>query len=52
MGKPLTEKIYQERCESQHGMGLQLKRGPDPRSFNAATAGMNAAARAMLGMDS
>jgi len=52
MGKPLTESIHKERCESQHGKGLRLNRGPDPRSFNAASAGIKAAARAMLGMDS
>jgi len=51
MGKPLDEEIYRDRCKSQHGMGLQLKRGPDPRSFNASTAGINAAARSILGMD-
>jgi hypothetical protein len=51
MGKPLTEKIYNNRLRSAHGKGLDLQRGPDPRSFNGQTAGINAIARGLLGMD-
>ncbi|KAF8066747.1 hypothetical protein FPV67DRAFT_1626779 [Lyophyllum atratum] len=32
MGKPLTERIYKE--QSAERMGLNLRRGPDPRSYN------------------
>ncbi|KAH8586022.1 hypothetical protein B0O99DRAFT_695870 [Bisporella sp. PMI_857] len=51
MGKPLTEKIYNNRLKSVHGKGLDLPRGPDPRSFNSRTAETNAMARDLLGMD-
>ena len=51
MGKQLTEKIYNNRLQSAHGKGLDLPRGPDPRSFNGQTAGINMIARDLLGMD-
>ncbi|KAK0114943.1 hypothetical protein ONS96_013418 [Cadophora gregata f. sp. sojae] len=52
MGKPLTKKIYDKRCKSAHGKGLNLPRGPDPRSFNAETREHNEMMRKMMGMDS
>jgi len=48
MGKPLPEGIYKEQSASR--MGLNLPRGPDPRSFNPALAISAAAGRSMLGM--
>jgi hypothetical protein len=51
MGKPVTAKIYDQRCKSQHGQGLDLPRGPDPRSHNRASAAINEVARGLLGLD-
>ncbi|KAK1231059.1 hypothetical protein PQX77_005835 [Marasmius sp. AFHP31] len=49
MGEPLPDKIYHKVSQSR--VGLDLARGPDPRSYNAALA-MNAVfARSMLGLD-
>ncbi|KAJ8075808.1 hypothetical protein PM082_021440 [Marasmius tenuissimus] len=51
MGEPLPDKIYHKVSQSR--MSLDLPRGPDPRSYNAALAiSMNAVfARSMLGLD-
>ena len=51
MGRPLTEATFNEISKKQGAQGLTLSRGPDPRSYNAASAGINASARAMLGLD-
>lgn len=50
MGKPIPDKIYDERMKSAHGMGLDLPRGPDPRSKQKHTA-IDELMRAILGMD-
>ncbi len=50
MGKPITAKIHNERMKSAHGMGLDLPRGPDPRSKQANTA-VDELMRKILGMD-
>lgn len=34
MGKPLPGNIYQKQLRSAEGRGLDLARGPDPRSSN------------------
>ena len=49
MGKPLPESIYKEKTASR--MGLNLPRGPDPRSFNPALAITAATGRTFLGME-
>jgi hypothetical protein len=49
MGKPLPSSIYNEQSASR--MGLQLPRGPDPRSFNVGLATVASSMRPMLGMD-
>ncbi|KAG7085811.1 hypothetical protein E1B28_003349 [Marasmius oreades] len=49
MGKPLTDSIY--RKVNQARMGLNLRRGPDPRSYNASLAVMSEIGRSMLGLD-
>lgn len=49
MGKPLPDSIYNERSASRHG--LTLRRGPDPRSFNGASAAVALAGRSMLGLE-
>lgn len=51
MGKPLTDSIFEGTKKNQHAIGLTLVKGPDPRSYNFAQAGINEAARAALGMD-
>jgi hypothetical protein len=51
MGEPVTDKIQNERSKSVHGMGLDLSRGPDPRSFNAAKIEINKKMRSVFGMD-
>ena len=48
MGKPLPESIYMNNSVSR--MGLNLPRGPDPRSYNPALAITAAAGRSLLGM--
>ena len=50
MGKPMPERLYNKRMKSAHGMGLDLPRGPDPRSKQANTA-MDELMRLALGMD-
>ncbi|KAF9560651.1 hypothetical protein CPC08DRAFT_665197 [Agrocybe pediades] len=49
MGKPLPDKIYNEDSASRHG--LQLRRGPDPRSYNSRIAAIATKGRGMLGLD-
>jgi hypothetical protein len=51
MGEPVSDKIQNERSKSVHGMGLDLPRGPDPRSFNAAKMEINKKMRSVFGMD-
>jgi hypothetical protein len=49
MGKPVSDKIYNEKVASR--MGLNLPKGPDPRSYHPLLA-MNAEiGRSMTGMD-
>jgi hypothetical protein len=50
MGKPITDKIHNKRMKSAHGMGLDLARGPDPRSKQANTA-VDELMRRILGLD-
>ncbi|KAF9782793.1 hypothetical protein BJ322DRAFT_172060 [Thelephora terrestris] len=49
MGKPLPERIYNKKPASR--MGLNLPRGPDPRSFNTALAISAATGRSLFGME-
>ncbi|KAF5389743.1 hypothetical protein D9757_005996 [Collybiopsis confluens] len=49
MGKPLPDSIFNKRSQSQ--MGLDLSRGPDPRSYNAGLAAMSAMGRSMFGLE-
>ncbi|GLB41022.1 putative MYND finger [Lyophyllum shimeji] len=49
MGKPLPERIYKEK--SAERMGLNLRRGPDPRSFNPALAALCATGRSICGLE-
>jgi hypothetical protein len=51
MGEPVSDKIQNERSKSVHGMGLDLPRGPDPRSFNMAKIEINKKMRSVFGMD-
>ncbi|KAH9906739.1 hypothetical protein F4778DRAFT_800717 [Xylariomycetidae sp. FL2044] len=48
LGKPLPDKIYHE--DSVARKGLQLARGPDPRSLNPSKAATAEIARGILGM--
>ena len=48
MGKPIPEAIYNEKSTTK--MGLNLPRGPDPRSFNAALAVSAATGRSLFGL--
>jgi len=48
MGKPLPDSIYKEKTASR--IGLNLRRGPDSRSFNRGIAATAAAGRAMMGL--
>lgn len=41
MGQPVTDAIHQENLNSAHGMGLDLTRGPDPRSYDPASRSFN-----------
>ena len=50
MGKPIPDAVQDERTKSAGGKGLKLSRGPDPRSFNRASAGITAGARGILGL--
>ena len=52
MGKPLPEGIYGEMSRSAAGRGLDLARGPDPRSRNPMAGGIAESMRAVMGMDS
>ncbi|KIM38938.1 hypothetical protein M413DRAFT_447589 [Hebeloma cylindrosporum] len=49
MGKALPDSIYKERCQTRHG--LQLSRGPDPRSYHPQIAQVSAMGRSMMGLD-
>ncbi|KAF5381795.1 hypothetical protein D9615_005438 [Tricholomella constricta] len=49
MGKPLPKSIYEE--QSAERMGLNLRRGPDPRSFNRALAALAATGRTISGLE-
>jgi len=51
MGQPVTAKIYDNHSKSQHGQGLNLPRGPDPRSYNRESAAINTSMRDLLGLD-
>ncbi|KDQ17573.1 hypothetical protein BOTBODRAFT_29748 [Botryobasidium botryosum FD-172 SS1] len=48
MGKPLPDKIYKKKTPSRHG--LELPRGPDPRSFHPGHAAVAGTARAFMGL--
>lgn len=50
MGKALPAKIYMEKTASR--MGLDLARGPDPRSYDPNQAMIAGMGRSMFGMDS
>jgi hypothetical protein len=50
MGKPISDKIHNKRMKSVHGMGLDLPRGPDPRSKQKHTA-VDELMRSILGLD-
>ncbi|KAJ7346964.1 hypothetical protein DFH08DRAFT_869925 [Mycena albidolilacea] len=49
MGKPLPASIFNEKTPSRHG--LNLRRGPDPRSFNRFAAIHTATSRTMMGLE-
>ncbi|KAF9523940.1 hypothetical protein CPB83DRAFT_645991 [Crepidotus variabilis] len=49
MGQALPDRIYNEQSAGR--MGLQLARGPDPRSYSASHAAMATSMRAMMGLD-
>ncbi|KZT67286.1 hypothetical protein DAEQUDRAFT_729327 [Daedalea quercina L-15889] len=49
MGKPLPDSIYNK--QSGPRIGLNLRRGPDPRSYNPAMAVMAATGRSMCGLE-
>ena len=51
MGKPVPENIYRKQMRSAQGRGLDLARGPDPRSFNPTRAGIAESMRGILGLD-
>ncbi|CAG8949196.1 hypothetical protein HYFRA_00004819 [Hymenoscyphus fraxineus] len=51
MGKPLTDSIFESTSKKQHAVGLNLVKGPDPRSYNAHSALINEMARSAMGMD-
>jgi hypothetical protein len=48
MGKQLPLSIYREDTASRHG--LNLLRGPDPRSFHPGLATVAAASRTVMGL--
>lgn len=50
MGKAIPDWIYRPLINGPGGKGLDLPRGPDPRSFNPAGAAMAVLGRAMLGL--
>ncbi|KAL0960541.1 hypothetical protein HGRIS_005579 [Hohenbuehelia grisea] len=49
MGKPLPDRIYFEQCASRKG--LDLARGPDPRSSNFILGTIAEIGRAITGLD-
>jgi len=49
MGKPLPESIYMKQSATR--MGLNLPRGPDPRSYNPGLAMTAVAGRSILGLE-
>lgn len=51
MGKPLTEKVFGDMKKSIHAQGLDIRRGPDRRSYNAESKNINEMMRGMMGMD-
>lgn len=51
MGKPLPMKIWKKNQNAPGGLGLQLPRGPDVRSFDPLQAVIATMGRAILGMD-
>lgn len=48
MGKPPPDSIYMQNQQATRG--LQLRRGPDPRSYDPVKAGIAAAGRGLYGM--
>ena len=48
MGKPLPESIYDKKLTTR--MGLNLPRGPDPRSYNPNLAVLAEVGRSMFGL--
>jgi len=50
MGKPIPDSIDTERGSRPHEKGLELPRGPDPRSFDAASVRMNEMMRGFVGL--
>lgn len=51
MGKPLTDKIFEDLKKSIHAKGLDIRRGPDRRSYNAESKNINEMMRELMGMD-
>lgn len=51
MGQKVPSKIYQETKARTYGVGLELPRGPDPRSYNPRQATLATLGRSMLGLD-
>ncbi|EJD42517.1 hypothetical protein AURDEDRAFT_89441 [Auricularia subglabra TFB-10046 SS5] len=49
MGKPLPDNVFNEKNMERHG--LNLSRGPDPRSFNPTKAAISNMARSLMGLD-
>jgi hypothetical protein len=49
MGKPIPDRIYNEPAVWRQG--LKLRRGPDPRLYNAGLAVATAVGREMFGLD-
>ncbi|EJD42497.1 hypothetical protein AURDEDRAFT_114972 [Auricularia subglabra TFB-10046 SS5] len=49
MGEPLPNKIFKEKNMERYG--LNLPRGPDPRSYNPGRAAINKMARTMMGLE-
>lgn len=51
MGQRMLDNVYNKRSRSAHGIELVLPWGPDPRSYDAQAAVMNAFMRRTLQMD-
>lgn len=49
MGRPILERIYNEKTPARHN--LELPRGPDPRSYSAIHSEASRLMRPMLGME-